>query len=98
MSVIDVGNIKNANLMIKQYIKKTPLKHSNFFSSFCGGKVYLKLENHQITASFKIRGALNKMLQLTEEDKAKGVITASAGNHAQAAQRLLSQKQHPKKR
>ncbi|MDD5162955.1 MAG: threonine/serine dehydratase [Candidatus ainarchaeum sp.] len=81
---MNMSDIQNAHCRIKQHIKKTPLKHSNFFSLFCGGNVYLKLENHQITASFKIRGALNKMLQLTEEDKAKGVITASAGNHAQA--------------
>jgi len=84
MNAIDVKDVKNANHKIRQHIKKTPLKRSHFFSSLCGGNIYLKLENHQITASFKIRGALNKMLRLTEEDKAKGVITASAGNHAQA--------------
>lgn len=57
---------------------------SQFLSDFCGGEVYLKLENLQITSSFKIRGALNKMLHLSTEEKARGVVTASAGNHGLA--------------
>ncbi len=84
MGVVDVTDIKKAYQIIKQHIKKTPLKHSYFFSQLCEGNVFLKLENQQITNSFKIRGALNKMLQLSEGDKMKGVVTASAGNHAQA--------------
>jgi threonine dehydratase len=48
------------------------------------GKVYLKLENQQVTHSFKIRGVMNKLLNLTENEKARGIITASAGNHGQA--------------
>lgn len=84
VNIIDVADIKKAYQIIKQHIKKTPLKHSNFFSQLCRGNVFLKLENQQITNSFKIRGALNKMLHLSQEDKMKGVVTASAGNHAQA--------------
>lgn len=58
--------------------------HSQFLSNFCDGEVYLKLENLQTTNSFKIRGALNKMLHLSAEEMKRGVVTASAGNHAQA--------------
>jgi threonine dehydratase len=52
-------------------------------SEFCGGKVWLKLENFQLTGSFKIRGATNKLLLLSEEQKRRGVVTSSSGNHAQ---------------
>lgn len=84
MDIVDIIKIKKACQTIWKHIDKTPLKRSNFFSQFCDGNVFLKLENQQITNSFKIRGALNKMLQLSKEDKMKGVITASAGNHGQA--------------
>ncbi|MCX6777978.1 MAG: threonine/serine dehydratase, partial [Candidatus Micrarchaeota archaeon] len=79
-----ITDVINANKAIGRDIGKTPLKLSRFFSSMCGGTVYLKLENMQVTSSFKIRGASNRMLHLTENEKRKGVITASAGNHAQA--------------
>ncbi|WP_425289754.1 pyridoxal-phosphate dependent enzyme [Spiroplasma endosymbiont of Zeiraphera isertana] len=52
-------------------------------SSFSGNNIFLKLENLQKTGSFKIRGALNKILNLSKEQQAKGLIAASAGNHAQ---------------
>ena len=71
---------------------KTKLLHSDVFSEECGNDVYIKPENLQITGSFKVRGAYNKIAKLTEEEKARGVIAASAGNHAQgvalAAKRL----------
>ena len=71
---------------------KTKLLHSDVFSDECGNDVYIKPENLQITGSFKVRGAYNKIAKLTEEEKACGVIAASAGNHAQgvalAAKRL----------
>ena len=71
---------------------KTKLLHSDVFSDECGNDVYIKPENLQITGSFKVRGAYNKIAKLTEEEKARGVIAASAGNHAQgvalAAKRL----------
>ena len=81
---MNVNKIKNARETIKLFIKKTALKHSHFFSSFCGGTVYLKLENTQVSNAFKIRGALNKMLHLTPEEKQRGVITPSSGNHGLA--------------
>ena len=73
-------------------IEKTKLIHSNIFSDESGNDVYIKPENLQITGSFKVRGAYNKIAKLTEEEKKRGVIAASAGNHAQgvalAAQKL----------
>ena len=75
-------------------MKRTPLLHSNFLSELCRGEVYLKLENQQTTNSFKIRGALARMKRLSREELRLGVVTASAGNHAQAvaicAERLKS--------
>mgnify|MGYP001740872665 CR=1 FL=1 len=65
---------------------KTKLLHSDVFSDECGNDVYIKPENLQITGSFKVRGAYNKIAKLTEEEKARGVIAASAGNHAQGAE------------
>ncbi len=83
MSNISLETIKNAQNRIVDFIKKTPLLHSEFLSKLCKGTVYLKLENQQLTNSFKIRGAFNRMLQLNEEEMRRGVITASSGNHAQ---------------
>lgn len=62
---------------------RTPLRHSRTLSQIAGCDVWLKFENLQFTASFKERGALNKLLSLTPEERARGVIAMSAGNHAQ---------------
>ena len=82
--MIRLQDIEDARETIGNLVKRTPLVRSQFLSDFCGGEVYLKLENLQITSSFKIRGALNKMLHLSAEEMRRGVVTASAGNHAQA--------------
>ncbi len=82
--MLTLQDVKDARETIGNLAKRTPLQHSQFLSDFCGGDVHLKLENQQITNSFKIRGALNKMLHLSAEEMQKGVITASSGNHAQA--------------
>ncbi len=82
MDFLSIDIIKNAHKRIGDFIKKTPLIHSTFFSELCKGTVYLKLENQQLTNSFKIRGAFNRMLQLSREELKRGVITASSGNHA----------------
>lgn len=66
---------------IKKYIRQTPLQKSRALSHELGAEIFLKLENWQKTGSFKIRGALNKMLALSSKERQKGVITASAGNH-----------------
>ncbi|MHA1986353.1 MAG: threonine ammonia-lyase [Promethearchaeota archaeon] len=83
MTELQLETIKEAYDKIKGFIRKTPLIHSAYLSEICNNKVYLKLENLQLTNAFKIRGALNRMLKLSSEEKSHGVITASSGNHAQ---------------
>ena len=78
------NNVKNASIYIKDHIKKTNLIYSKYFSTLSSNEVYFKLENTQITGSFKIRGAFNKLLSLSQKEKEKGIITASTGNHGLA--------------
>lgn len=78
-----LDNIKAARENIKDVVVKTPLLHSKFFSKASNNKVYMKCENLQLTGAYKLRGALNKMMTLTNDEKAKGVVCSSAGNHAQ---------------
>ena len=66
------------------HIERTPQRHSRTLSTITGADVWVKFENLQFTASFKERGALNKLLTLSDEERRRGVIAASAGNHAQA--------------
>src|SRR4051812_1672721 len=68
---------------IRGAVVRTPLLHSRTLSALTGAEVFLKFENLQFTASFKERGALNKLLSLTPDERARGVIAMSAGNHAQ---------------
>jgi threonine dehydratase len=82
--MVKLQDIEQAKINIAPYAKLTPLIPSEFLSELCNGNVFLKLENQQLTRSFKIRGVINKLLSLSAEEKAKGVITASAGNHGQA--------------
>jgi len=83
-NIIDINHIKDAKKALKPFIRKTALKYSHFLSSICQGIIYLKLENTQLGNSFKIRGAFNKILKLTLEEKQKGIITCSSGNHGLA--------------
>ena len=76
-------DIQQAFKNLNGSIVKTPFQHSRTLSGLCGADVWLKFENHQFTASFKERGALNKLLSLSDEEKARGIIAMSAGNHAQ---------------
>lgn len=69
---------------IGSHIRETPLEHSPFFSELTGANVWLKLENLQITGSFKLRGACNKLLSLTPEETTRGCVAASSGNHGAA--------------
>lgn len=69
---------------VKSHIVQTPFRESVLLGKLCGRRVFCKFENQQITGSFKERGALNKLAQLTPEEARAGVIAASAGNHAQA--------------
>ncbi len=69
---------------IAEFIRETPLEYSPFFSEQTGASVYLKLENQQLTGSFKLRGAFNKLLTMNEEQRARGCVAASSGNHGAA--------------
>src|SRR6202051_2545399 len=81
--MITLNDIQAALARIRNSIYLSPCARSETFSESTGNTVYLKLDNLQRTGSFKERGALNKLLLLTAEERAKGVIAASAGNHAQ---------------
>ncbi|MCH3958195.1 MAG: threonine ammonia-lyase [Selenomonas sp.] len=87
-----IAGVYQAARQLEGVARKTALIPSDYFSEISGNQVFLKPENLQHTGAFKLRGAYNKISQLTEEERKKGVITASAGNHAQgvafAAQRL----------
>lgn len=80
---IAIERIRDARERAVGLVKLTPLDLSATFSALCGREIYLKLENLQKTGSFKVRGALNKIQSLDSGARARGVITASAGNHAQ---------------
>jgi len=82
-------DIKKAAARISGQVLQTPLFYSKYLSALNKGQVYLKLESEQYTGSFKARGALNKILGLSSSEKAKGLITASTGNHAQGFARAL---------
>jgi threonine dehydratase len=76
-------DIRAAAERLAGHIERTPCRHSKTLSEITGAEVWVKFENQQFTASYKERGALNKLAQLTAEERARGVIAASAGNHAQ---------------
>src|ERR1700753_1788453 len=75
--------IKAAAVRLNGHIERTPMRRSRTLSEITGADVWVKFENQQFTASYKERGALNKLLQLSDDEKRRGVIAASAGNHAQ---------------
>ncbi|MGL5328587.1 MAG: threonine ammonia-lyase [Peptostreptococcaceae bacterium] len=83
MLQVTLKDIKEAKETIKEIVKKTDLLECAGLSNMTKANVYYKCENLQRTGSFKVRGACNKIANLTEEEKAKGVIASSAGNHAQ---------------
>jgi threonine dehydratase len=89
---VTIDSVRAAAARLAGHVENTPCLHSRTLSQITGTPVYLKFENLQFTASFKERGALNKLSALTAEQRARGVIAVSAGNHAQGvayhAQRL----------
>ena len=78
------ADIERAAVRLRGEFVETPCLVSRTLSAICGCNVYLKFENLQFTASFKERGAFNRMAQLTAAERAAGVLSVSAGNHAQA--------------
>ena len=83
MSKVTLNDVKKAKETIKGIVKETPILESKILSEMTGANVFYKCENLQRTGSFKVRGAVNTIANLTDEQKAKGVIASSAGNHAQ---------------
>jgi threonine dehydratase len=81
---VSLDDIRAAAKRISGAVEQTPCVHSRTLSRLTGAQVFLKFENLQFTASFKERGALNKLLSLSESERRRGVIAMSAGNHAQA--------------
>jgi threonine dehydratase len=82
--MVTLQEIRDAQKAIAPFAKRTPLERSKYLSNLTDADVFLKLENLQVTHSFKVRGVINKLLHLSPKEKAQGVITASAGNHGQA--------------
>lgn len=78
-----IEDFKKASEIIKDVINKTDLIYSEYFSNTTNNNVYFKPENMQVTGSYKIRGAYYKVSKLTDEEKSRGLVAASAGNHAQ---------------
>jgi threonine dehydratase len=81
--MLELADVRAARDRVGATARVTPLEYSNTFSEWSGADVHLKLENFQRTGAFKIRGATNKIAQLGGAEAAAGVVTASAGNHAQ---------------
>jgi threonine dehydratase len=82
--VITFADIKAAQARIAGQVDRTPVRHSRRLSQLTGAEVWVKYDNLHFTGSFKERGALNRLLQLSEDERRRGVVAASAGNHAQA--------------
>ena len=82
-NMLTLEKFEEATEVVKKVTLETKLVYSDYFSDMTGAKVYLKPENMQFTGAYKVRGAYYKMSTLSEEERQKGVITASAGNHAQ---------------
>jgi len=83
MSVV-FADIQAAQDRIRGQVDRTPVRHSRRLSQLTGAEVWVKYDNLHFTGSFKERGALNRLLSLTEDERTRGVVAASAGNHAQA--------------
>ena len=81
--MLTMDKFEEAYNTVQKVVNPTKLIYSEFFSELSGNKVYFKPENLQVTGAYKIRGAYYKISTLTEEERSKGLITASAGNHAQ---------------
>ena len=82
-ATLDIADVRAAAERIAGAVVRTPTMHSKTLSAITGAEIWLKFENQQFTAAYKERGALNALLLLSEEQRNRGVIAASAGNHSQ---------------
>ena len=83
MEELTLEKFEEASEIVSRVTLETKLKYSEYFSNQTGNKVYFKPENMQYTGAYKVRGAYYKISQLSKEEKERGVIACSAGNHAQ---------------
>jgi threonine dehydratase len=81
---MNISSIREARKRISPYVKRTPLERSDSLSKYLSTNVFVKYELFQKTGAFKVRGAFNKMLSLRDEERSRGVVAVSGGNHAQA--------------
>ena len=81
--MLDLDLVKKAASRIKDVVVNTPFAYAPLLSSISNASIFVKKENLQITGAFKLRGAFNKIASLSTSQRAKGIIAASAGNHAQ---------------
>ena len=81
--MLTLEKFEEASEVVKRVTQETKLVYSEYFSSQSGNRVYFKPENMQLTGAYKLRGAYYKISTLSEEERSRGLITASAGNHAQ---------------
>ncbi|WP_439027694.1 threonine ammonia-lyase [Haloarchaeobius sp. DT45] len=81
--MLELDDVLEAMPRVRETSRHTPIEYSHTFSDMTGAEVHLKMENFQRTGSFKIRGATNRIMTLSDDEKSAGVVTASAGNHAQ---------------
>src|SRR5689334_21001317 len=84
MSTVTLESIERARQRIQDAIYRSPCPYSLALSRLCGCEIYCKLDHLQMTGSFKERGARNKLMLLSDDERKRGVIAASAGNHALA--------------
>lgn len=84
ISSVTLRDLYSARQLISPWVQRTPLQHSKTLTESCGADVYLKLETAQDIGAFKIRGATNRLLHMTDAEKARGVVTVSTGNHGRA--------------
>ena len=83
MEELTLEKFEEASEVVRQVTSETKLVYSEYFSAQTGNKVYFKPENMQYTGAYKVRGAYYKISTLSQEERSRGLITASAGNHAQ---------------
>src|ERR1700731_55692 len=88
--MVTLTDVRAAAERVRGVVVRTPLERSVELSALCGVDVWLKFECFQTTGSFKLRGALNALLQMPEQDRQAGVVTASAGNHGLGVARAAS--------
>lgn len=91
MDMLTLEAFEEASEIVKKVTAETKLVYSSYFSAQCGNRVYLKPENMQVTGAYKVRGSYYKISRMSPEEREKGLITASAGNHAQGVARAAKE-------